>query len=155
MARRNDQIEAVEEMLVEATRLLLRMPDRERIWLRSGERSFWPAMVKDIFADYADREAEPRMPMGRREMALIDRVYGIASRRYLLDTVLIRDRPLVRLVLLRKAGRLPGGFRWEDVWEALGGKRSGATTDGLRKTYERCLDRLAARAIAESADVSA
>lgn len=140
MARQDRQLEATEEMLIEAWRLLMRLPDRDRGWLASGQRSAWPAMVKDIFADYADLDATPRLQLGRREMAIVGRVFLDPG--CLVMEIAEANRRLVALVLARKAGRMPGGFRWEDVWEAMGGRSSHTTTDALRVRYERVLARL-------------
>lgn len=140
MARRDPVIEAMEEMLLEAWQLLLRSPDQERGWLASGSRSWWPQIVRDRVTDYADDDARPRLQMGRREVALRDRVFVDAP--CLAEEIAPANRALVAVVLTMKSWRDVGGFRWERVWEALGGRESGVTSDGLRVRYERTLRRL-------------
>ena len=55
-----------------------------------------------------------------------------------------RDRiKLVGIVLRLKAWPERRGFRWERVWEAMGGKASGATTDTLRARFDTQLRRMA------------
>jgi len=140
MARRDDWLNEVEIMLVDAWSYLMRLPDRERAWLASASRSAWPVVIRDPITDYAEQE-EPRMPLGRREMAMVGKVFldeGCLMVR--LDVAL---RPLVAVVLSMKARPERGGFKWEPVWERMGGKACGVSTDGLRNRYERALVRLA------------
>ena len=141
-ARRDAAIEAMEETLLEAWDLLMRSPDRERVFLRSGARSSWPDILRDRITDYPDDEARPRLQLNRREVALCNRVFVD-------DDCLTREiapalMALVGVVLKMKSRPGPGGFRWERVWEAMGGRESGTTTDGLSKRYERVLRRLSA-----------
>ncbi len=144
MGRQSEWVEHVEGELVDAWRMLMRLPDRERGWLYHVTMR-WPAMVRDVQADYADAEAEPRRALGRREMALLGRVFGIDGRDdYLMARVAEGNRKLVALVLARKAGRVPGGFQWSDIWQALGGKALGVTEDALRARWDRSLGVLAA-----------
>lgn len=146
MARQSDWIDHVEGELVHAWQMLLRLPDRERGWLSAGSRSGWPQIVRERFGDYPDEEArEPRRALGRREMELLGRVFGIDGRDgYLMERIALANRPLVALVLARKAGRQPGGFQWNDIWQALGGKALGIGPDALRARWDRCLGMLAA-----------
>jgi hypothetical protein len=140
MARRDPVIEVMEETLLEAWDLLLRSPDRERGWLRGGNG--WPDIVRDRIMDYADTDARPRLQLNRREVALRDRVFVDPD--CLTIQIAPALMPLVAVVLAMKARPGAGGFRWEAVWSALGGRESGTTTDGLRVRYERVLRRLAA-----------
>ena len=142
MARRDAALEAMEETLIEAWELLVRSPDRERGFLSSGRRSGWPQIVRDRITDYADTEAQPRLQLNRREVALRDRVFVDPD--CLTMEIATTLMPMVGLVLAMKARPSAGGFRWERVWEALGGRESGTTTDGLRVRYERVLRRLSA-----------
>ena len=141
MARRDGEFEAIEEELVEAMRLLARLPDRERGFLSSGARSMWPAIVRDPVTDYKD-DVAPRRSLSRRDMTLLDRVF--LGERCLAGVVPMARRQLVGVVLAMKARPDRGGYRWERVWERLGGKRCGATTDGLRSRYETQVRRMAA-----------
>ncbi|WP_408585935.1 hypothetical protein [Novosphingobium sp.] len=142
MARSSAAIEAIEDTLLEAWELLMRSPDQERGWLASGARSGWPQIVRDRITDYADTEARPRMSLNRREVALRDRVWIDVD--CLSMEIAPDNRPLVAVVLAMKARPGAGGFRWERVWEALGGRESGLTTDTIRMRYDRTLRRLAA-----------
>lgn len=142
MARRDPVIEAMEDMLLEAWGLLMRSPDQERGWMTSGSRSWWPEIVRDRITDYADSDLQPRLQMGLREVALRDRVFVDVG--CLAEDIAPHNKPLVAVVLTMKTWRDVGGFRWERVWEALGGRESGATTGGLEKRYKRTLERLAA-----------
>lgn len=142
MGRRDPELEATEEMMLEAWQLLMRSPDQERGWLLSGQRSWWPQIIRDRIMDYADDDARPRLQMGRREVRLRDRVFVDVG--CLAEEIAPANRPLVAVVLTMKTWRDVGGFRWESVWEALGGRESGTTTDGLKVRYQRTLKRLAA-----------
>lgn len=141
MARKDRELEGAEDMLVEAWGYLMRLPDRDYGFLSSGQRSWWPAIVRDRVTDYADDSA-PRLPgLGRREMALVGRVF--LDDDCLMMEVVPDLRGLMALVLAMKARPSRGGFRWEHVWEAMGGRAAGVTSDGLRARYERCLGRIA------------
>jgi hypothetical protein len=140
MARRDAAIEAMEEQLLEAWDLLMRSPDRERAFLHSGRRSAWPEILRDRVTDYADDDARPRLQLNRRQVALRDRVFVDVD--CLTMAIAPTLLPMVATVLAMKARPGAGGFRWERVWEALGGRESGTTTDGLAKRYERVLRRL-------------
>lgn len=141
MARRDPIIEATEEMLLEAWQLLMRSPDQERGWLASGQRSWWPQIIRDKVMDYADDDARPRLQLGLREVRLRDRVFVDVG--CLAEEIAPANRALVAVVLTMKTWRDVGGFRWERVWEALGGRESGATVDNLKMRYQRTLKRLA------------
>jgi len=137
MSRRNDRIDAIEDLLIEAWQLLMRSPDPERGWLASGSRSWWPAIVREKFGDYADPDEAPRLQLGRREVGLRDMVFVDTD--CLALQIAPDNRALVATVLMMKSRHEVGGFRWERVWETLGGRRLGVTTDALRMRYERSL----------------
>lgn len=140
MARADAWLEEVEDMLVEAWGYLTRLPDRERGWLASGSRSQWPDVVRDPVTDYMTDDA-PRLPLGRREMAMVGKCYtDEACLVMMLDAPL---RPLLAVVLGMKARPERGGFKWERVWEWMGGKACGVTSDALRGRYERALRTIA------------
>lgn len=142
MARRDPVLEATEDMLIEAWELLMRSPDQERGFLLSGTRSGWPQIIRDKIMDYGDPDARPKLQMGLRQVRLRDRVFVDVG--CLAEEIAPAHRKLVAVVLTMKTWRDVGGFRWEAVWEALGGRESGTTTDGLRRAYERTLARLGA-----------
>lgn len=143
MARKDQAVEAVEEMLLEAWELHLRLPDQERGWLASGSRSGWPEIVRERLAgDHPDFEARPRQQLSRRQMALVERVF-LAEQCLALE-VAPALRPLVAVVLALKSRPGAGGFSWPRVWGVLGGRESGVTSDALRVRYERVLRQLAA-----------
>lgn len=143
MARQNEQIDYAELRMIEAWQLLMRLPDRERGWLKSGHGMKWPAMVRDAQAEYADPDATPRPQLGRREMALVRLAWWQDD--CLAEAVLPEHRALFALVIAIRAGRQPGGFKWEDVWVRFGGKRCGVTKEALRGRYEASLGRVAVR----------
>ena len=156
MARQNDAIEAAEEMMIEAWQLLMRLPDREKGWLKSGSRSCLPAPIQERREWYIDPElaeklgmeveepdARPRQQLGRREMALIERAF--LNPHCLAEAVLEPHRSLFAMVISIKAGRQAGGFRWSDVWVRYGGKGKQVTSDALRARYEASLGRVAVR----------
>jgi hypothetical protein len=142
MARKDPEFEAMEELLKEAWTVLRASPDRERGFLSSGSRSGWPEVVRDRVMDYADADAQPRLRIGRREVALRDAVFVDPG--CLMDSVAPANKPLVALVLSMKTRHEPGGFTWERVWECFGAYRSGTTTDALRMRYGRVVRDLAA-----------
>lgn len=148
MARSNPVLAEAEETMIEAWRLLMRLPDRERGWLRSGSRASWFDMVRDKQADYADAEAAPRVQLGRREVAKVERAFLVD--RCLASAVPEHLQRLFSAVIAAKAGRLPGGFKWADVGARLYGRdwgtaRCDMTTDTLRSRYEACLGKVAVR----------
>ena len=133
MARRDAESEAMEETLLEAWRVLRCSPDPERGFLRSGQRSAWPEIVRDKVMDYADAEAQPRLQLGRREIALRDAVFVVPG--CLMESVAMANRPLVALVRAMKTGHEPGGFRWERVFDVL--DRAWKAARGDEKPFER------------------
>jgi hypothetical protein len=151
MARKDTEFETMEETLMEAWRVLRCSPDPERGFLASGSRSGWPEIVRDKVMDYADSEAQPRLRLGRREIALRDAVFVDAG--CLMESVAVANRPLLALVLAMKTRHEPGGFRWERVFDVLDrawkampedGKRfDRATSDGYRMRYARVVRDLA------------
>lgn len=141
MARKDQAVEAIEELLLEAWELLMRSPDPERGWLASGARSGWPQIVRDKITDYADDEARLPLQLTRREVGLRDRVFVDVD--CLAMEIAPALRPLVAVVLAMRARPGAGGFAWSRVWEALGGRESGMTSDALRVRYERVLRQLA------------
>lgn len=141
MARQDGELEAFEEMLVEAFGNLLRLPDRERGFLLSGRRTWWPQIVRDRVTDYGDSEAAPRRQMSRREADLVRDLFEREG--CLVEVVPVERRALVGLVLTMRVRR-GGQWTWADVWRALGGRACGATSDGLRSRYETQLRRMMA-----------
>lgn len=141
MARRDEALQAFEAELVHAWRMMARLPDRERGWLRAGTRSVWPDVVRDRFTDYADTEARPRTVLSRRELALVDALFlgedCLCSR-----VVPVERRALLGVVLSLKAWPERRGFRWDAVWVACGGRACGVTSDTLASRYETQLRRL-------------
>lgn len=157
MARQNELVEVAEGVMIEAWQLLMRLPDRERSWLKSGSRGSLPAPVRDRWLGTIDAELAlelglaapddapaPRPQLGRREMALVRRAWW--QRDCLAEAVLPEHRKLFAMVIAAKAGRQPGGFRWSDIWVRFGGNpRCGFTKDTLRSRYEASLGRVAVR----------
>jgi hypothetical protein len=140
MARRDGDFEATEDMLVDAWGYLMRMPDRDRSFLQSGQRSWWPQIVRDVIDDCTAEDAPRSMPLGRREMAVLDRVFLDVD--CLVMEVAVDIRPLLAVVLAMKSRPARGGFRWEQVWDRMGGQACGVSSDGLRARYDRAVRRV-------------
>lgn len=151
MARKDPEFEAIEEVLKEAWTVLRCSPDPERGFLASGSRSGWPEVVRDKVMDYADADAQPRLRLGRREIALRDAVFVDPG--CLMESVAVTNRPLLALVLAMKTRHEPGGFHWERVfdvldraWKAMPDEDKRfvrATSDGYRMRYKRTVNDLA------------
>lgn len=141
MARKDAAIEAIEELLLEAWDLLMRSPDPERGWLASGTRSGWPQIIRDKITDYADTDGQLRLQLSRREVRLRDRVFIDPD--CLAMEIAPALRPLVAVVLAMRSRPEAGGFSWSRVWQVLGGRESGCTSDAWRVRYDRVLQQLA------------
>lgn len=158
MARKDPELQAVEDELIETMQMLNRMPDRDRAFLAAGSRSSWPEHLREWW-EYTDEDSEPRRPLSRREVARVYRMW--IDKGCIVEAIRAEDRKLVALVAARKAGRMPGGFRWEDIWQALRGRLPRfryddegqiietvlirVTSDAMRKRYEAAIERLSAR----------
>lgn len=130
-----------EDALLAAVEYLGALPDRERGFLSAGSRSGWPEIVRDAQADYP-REPDRRLRLGRKEMALLERVLlnpGCAAM-----AIPGAHRALVGRVLAMKLDQRGGGFAWSEVWERAGGRACGVTSDALRMRYERAVGKVAA-----------
>ena len=143
MARRDRDLEATEDMLDEAWACMARLPDRERGWQGQGTMSWWPTVLRDPITDYPGDD-EPRMPLGRREVALVADVFDMTDGLVMLLSV--DQRRLLAIVLvLRGRARMSEQF-WPDVlgvWRRMPGNAKLGTSDGLRMRYARMLQRLA------------
>lgn len=144
MARSDGELDAFEAELVEAFRQLQRLPDRERAFLAMAGRSCMPQPVRDRWTDYPGDDT-PRAPgLGIREMARLEAMFIAPN--CLASRVKPADRRMVGVVLALRAWPERRGFRWERVWEELGGRGSGwVSTDAIRKRYEHWLDVMAKR----------
>lgn len=157
MARKDPVIEAAEEELIECMRLLRRLPDRERTWLYHSTLR-WPAMIRDQ-GDYPD-DSEPAGPLTRSEMRRVEAMF--LDDRAFVRSIELRDVALVGVVTAIRASGSAGGWGWDDVWNALGGKLEQGlgpdgvmvmrkvTSEAMRMRYTRAIDRLA-RVIAAAA----
>lgn len=140
-----------EDALMAAVEYLGAMPDRERSFLAAGSRSCWPAIVRDLQSDYADSEASPSPQLTRRCANLVERM--LTGERPLADVIPEGHRALVGRVIVMKRWPGPDGFGWDVVWRTMGGELFnlarrqvlGTTSDGMRKAYERAIQRLAQR----------
>ncbi len=134
-----------EDQLLAAVEYLGQMPDRERGWMRGGNG--WPEIVRDVRAgDYGDGqglggEAAPKRQLGRKEMAVLDRVMLGEGAACL--AIPEAHRRLVGRVLIAKLDPRGDLFRWERIWIAEGGKACGVTSDALRMRYERAIGKVA------------
>ncbi|KPH60362.1 hypothetical protein [Novosphingobium sp. ST904] len=138
-----------EDTLTAALEYLGAMPDRERAYLAAGQRTAWPAIVRDLQSDYADTEISPSPQLTRRCANLVERM--LTGDRPLANIIPEGHRPLVGRVVVMKRWPGPDGFGWDRVFRALDGelynlaRRSVLPTssDGMRKAYERAIGRLA------------
>lgn len=134
-----------EDAMLAAVEYLGAMPDRERGWLRGGQG--WPEIVRDVRAgDYGEGQglgevAPPRRQLGRKEMAVLDRM--MLGPRAACLAVPQPHRQLVGRVLIAKLDSRGDVFGWERIWVAEGGKRCGVTSDALRMRYERAIGKVA------------
>jgi hypothetical protein len=95
-------------------------------------------------------EREPRRQLTTRDVAKVNKAW-ILPMSYA-EAVPVPHAKLFMMVLAAKSGRMPGGFKWEDVGARLYGKRWGtarcdATTDALRMRYDACLRCVALRIV--------
>ena len=147
MARKDPMIEAAEDELIDCMQMLWRLPDRERGWM--GSQTAWPDVVRDWWEARPDPDAPvPRTGLGRREMARVERMF--LDQGCIVSNIAPKDRKLVATVVTRKAGRMPGGFRWDDIWTTLRGRLPNASgesvkvsSDRMRARYEDALRRVA------------
>lgn len=160
MARQDEAVQRAELVMIEAWQLLMRLPDRERGFLKSGSRSCLPAPIRewlgmadaelalDLGLALPEAERAPLRQLGRREMELVERAWFRTG--CLAEAPLPQHRGLFAMVIATKAGRMPGGFKWEDIGKRLYGKAWGTarcdmTTDRLRSRFEASLGRVAVR----------
>lgn len=138
-----------EDALMAAFEYLSAMPDRERAWLAAGQRTAWPAIVRDLQADYADVEASPSPQLTRRCATLVERM--LTGERPIANAIPEGHRALVGRVIVIKRWPGPDGFGWDRVYRSMGGELHNlarrcvlpTTSDGMRKAYERAIGRLA------------
>ena len=153
--RSDDLLKLGEETMIEAWRLLLRMPDREKGFLSAGKRTSLPEPIRELWLGRIDAELalelglmapedarEPRRQLTTRDVARVNRAWVFPL--CYAEAVPVPHTRLFMAVLAAKAGRMPGGFKWEDIGARLYGQRWGtarcdATTDALRMRYEACL----------------
>ena len=145
-----------EDTLTAAVEYLGAMPDRERSYLTAGSRSCWPSIVRDMQSDYADTETSPSPQLTRRCANLVERM--LTGEKPLADVIPEGHRALVGRVIVMK--RWPGaeGFGWDRVFRSMGGELynlarrqvMASTSDGMRKAYERAIQRVAQRLSAAS-----
>lgn len=134
-----------EDAMLAAVEYLGALPDRERGWLRGGNG--WPQIVREVLAgDYGEGQGlgdvvAPRLQLGRKEMAVLDRM--MLGERAAVLAVPEAHRRLVGRVLIAKLDPRGDVFRWERIWLADGGKRCGVTSDALRMRYERAIGKVA------------
>ena len=159
--RSDDLHQLAEETMIEAWRLLLRMPDREKGFLNAGKRTSLPEPIRELWLGRIDAELalelglmapederEPRRQLTTRDVAKVNQAWVFPL--CYAEAVPRVHTKLFMAVLAAKAGRMPGGFKWEDVGARLYGKRWGtarcdATSDALRMRYEACLRYVAIR----------
>jgi len=121
----------VQERLVEALLMLWRLPDREKGWHRGTAKDGpWDQIVAE-WGDYADDEAQPRMPgLTRAELAEMEETLGWMAH------VPDRDRRLVGLAIVQLA-RGARTISWRRLLVPMG---LSLGTDGLRMRYGRALN---------------
>lgn len=147
-----------EDAMTAAIEYLFAMPDREGALLAGGygrRLSGWPEIVRSIRdGDYGEgqgfgAEAAPSARLTRQMAGQVDRM--LVGQRPLANAIPAGHRRLVGRVIAMK--RWPGaeGFGWDRVYRAQGGVlfslrdqvERDATSDAMRKAYERAIGRLA------------
>lgn len=114
-----------EDALGAAFEALARLPDRQAAWLRAGERSGWPEVVRDAFeaygADDGDADRVLRSASGtRRDVARAERL--LLDEKPLFKAIGVHYRALVaHAVLVRRQVGL-GRFTWQQFYIAHGGR---------------------------------
>lgn len=144
MARQNEELELFEAELIDAWRDLAGMPDRERAFLAAGSKSCWPQVLRghgpDRWTDYPGDETPRRPGLSRAQMRrqlLLLTGEGCAT-----SAVWAERAKLVATVLNLKAWPERRGFRWETVFERMGGKQCGVTKETLESRYKAQLVRM-------------
>lgn len=135
-----------ELLLEEAFSVLAALPDRERGFLSAGSRSCWPAILRDVQADYADADAVPRRQLTRKDMALAELV--LTGEGALFMAVPVAQRRLVARVVGMRLAQGGAGFSWSAVWQwddrlRRTEGRHRVTSDAVRKSYGRAITALA------------
>lgn len=133
-----------EEMLMDALEMLGLLPDAERAFLSSGSRSCWPAVVRDRITDYAETQA--RRQLTRREVDEVNRMFITPG--CMIQRIEPRAVRVLAVALPMKCWPDAGGFRWERVWEMMGGRGCDMTSDTVRGLYEGACARVAAMEMA-------
>lgn len=137
-----------EDTLTAAVEYLFALPDRERGFLAAGSRSGWPAIVRDLQADYPD-DVPPSPQLTRRNVNLVERM--LTGESPLANAIPERHRALVGRVIVMQRWPGPDGFGWDLVWRRMGGELFNqvrgmvlpATSESMRKAYSRAIERLA------------
>lgn len=138
-----------EDALTASLEYLGALPDHERSFLAAGSRSAWPAIVRDIQADYADAEAKPSPQLTRRQVRLVEAM--LLCERPIANVIPEQHRAFVGRVLVMQRWPGPDGFGWDRVYRSQGGllfnlvrkQELPTTSDGMRKAYERAVGRVA------------
>lgn len=125
--------ELVQERLVEAWRMLMRMPDREKGWLSSGTMSLWRMVTRDLTEAAADETPIARTSLTSRE---VDRMNETLA---WLDHVDEGDRKLVGLAI-RELANGASRVRWRELNRHFGRRRG--TGDLLRMRYSRAIAKI-------------
>ena len=105
-----------EDQLLAAVEYLGALPDRERGFLSAGSRSCWPEIVRSVRdGDYGEGQGygeavAPRRQLGRKEMAVLDRV--LLSPKAAALAIPEQHRRLVGRVLVGKLDGRGAGFTW-------------------------------------------
>src|ERR1051326_183536 len=56
-----DVLAGLRDRIFSAAEVLRRMPDRERVWLSSGERAAWPTIILGYWEAYGQHRARVRL----------------------------------------------------------------------------------------------
>ena len=127
--------EAVEERLIEAMGVLLRSTDRERRWLHVTSMSLWQQVKIDMTEVAPDDRPMVTCALTRAEVERADEAMG-----WVVRSVPSGDtRKILGLALTRLVTRGKDRAIWPWVWEKMGGRSGGWTTDGLRMRYDRAV----------------
>lgn len=129
------QHEVVEDRLIEAMGVLLRSSDREMAWLHVTSMSLWQQVKSDMTEAAADDRPLVTCALTRAEVERAEEAMAWVSR-----VVPSGDtRRILGLALTRLVTRGKDRAIWPWVFQMMGGKASGWTTDGLRMRYSRSI----------------
>jgi hypothetical protein len=126
----------VEDRLIEAWQMLMRLPDREAGWLSSGTMSVWRMVTREVGDAAADDAPMARTSLTSRE---VDRMNETLA---WLDLAEEGERKLIGLAI-RQLASGASRVRWRELNRHFG--RTRGTGELLRKRYSRAIMKICMR----------